>query len=258
MRTLACVKRVPDTGAKIPLTEDSTEIDTTALGFTVSPHEECAVEEAVQQAEAHGGEATALTLGSEESTEQLYTALARSADDAVLLETDGTEWRPTAVARAIADAATELAAEGDGFDLLLFGNESADTEDYQVGIRVAHELDLPVVTGIKEVEVADGGDTVIATREVTGGGEIYELPLPAVLTVKEGLNSPRYPSMRSRMQAKRREIRRLEPEHRPGSGTFEKRRLEAPAADEGEAQVLGEGPDAAGAVVDLLDELGVL
>ena len=256
MRTLACVKRVPDTGAKIPLTEDSTEIDTTALGFTVSPHEECAVEEAVQQVEEHGGEATALTLGSDESTEQLYTALARSANDAVLLETDGAEWRPTEIARAIADAVEELEAEGEGFDLLLFGNESADTEDYQVGIRVAHELDLPVVTGIKEVEV--DGDTVIATREVTGGQEIYELPLPAVLTVKEGLNSPRYPSMRSRMQAKKQEIRRLDPEHRPGTGSFEKLRLEAPEGDEGEAEVLGEGAGAAPAVVDLLDELGVL
>jgi electron transfer flavoprotein beta subunit len=256
MRALACIKRVPDTGAKIPLSEDGTAIDTTALGFTVSPHEECAVEEAVQQAEAHDGSATALTLGSEESTEQLYTALARSADDAVLLETAGEEWRPTETARAIADAVERLEAEGDGFDLLLFGNECADTEDYQVGIRVAHELDLPVVTSIKEVEV--DGDTVIATREVTGGQEIYELPMPAVLAVKEGVNSPRYPSMRSRMQAKKQEIERLDPEHSPGKGTFEKRRLEAPADDEGDAEVLGEGPEAADAVVDLFDELGVL
>jgi electron transfer flavoprotein beta subunit len=256
MRTLACIKRVPDTGAKIPLSEDSTEIDTTALGFTVSPHEECAVEEAVQQAEEHGGSATALTLGSEESSEQLYTALARNADDAVLLETGGEEWRPTETAHAIGDAVERLATEGDGFDLLLFGNECADTEDYQVGIRVAHELDLPVVTSIKEVEV--DGDTVVATREVTGGREIYELPMPAVLTVKEGINSPRYPSMRSRMQAKKQEIQRFDPERVPGQGTFEKVRLEAPAGDGGDAEILGEGPEAADAVVDLFDELGVL
>lgn len=257
METLACIKRVPDTGAKIPLTEDKQRIDTTALGFTVSPHEECAVEEAVQQVEEHGGSATALTLGTEESTEQLHTALARAADDAVLLETpDDDEWRPIETARAIADAIERLAAEGDGFDLLLFGNECADTEDYQVGVRVAHELDLPVVTSIKDVEIE--GDTVVATREVTGGDEIYELPMPAVVTVKEGVNSPRYASMRSRMRAKKQEIERLDPVHEPGEGTFQKVRLESPEGDEGAAEVLGEGPEAADAIVDRLDELGVL
>jgi len=257
METLACIKRVPDTGAKIPLTDDEQRIDTTALGFTVSPHEECAVEEAVQQVEEHGGSATALTLGTEESTEQLYTALARAADDAVLLDTgEDDEWRPTETARAIADAIGRLAEDGDGFDLLLFGNESADTEDYQVGVRVAHELDLPVVTGIKEVEIE--GDTVVAAREVTGGQEIYELPMPAVLTVKEGVNSPRYASMRSRMRANKQEIQRLDPERDPGAGTFEKIRLESPEGDEGEAEVLGEGPEAVPAIVERLDDLGVL
>jgi len=260
MEALACIKRVPDTGAKIPLTEDEQRIDTTALGFTVSPHEECAVEEAVQQVEEHGGSATALTLGTEESTEQLYTALARAADDAVLLETpdddENGEWRPIETARAIADAIERLAAEGDGFDLLLFGNEAADTEDYQVGVRVAHELDLPVVTSIKDVEI--DGDTVVATREVTGGDEVYELPMPAVLTVKEGVNSPRYASMRSRMRAKKQEIERLDPPRDPGDGTLEKIGLESPDDDGGDAEVLGEGPEAADAIVERLDELGVL
>lgn len=256
MQTLACIKRVPDTGAKIPLTEDEQAIDTSTLGFTVSPHEECAVEAAVQQVEEHGGSATALTLGSEESIEQLHTALARSADDAVLLETDGSEWRPTETARAIADAVERLAAEGDGFDLLLFGNECADTEDYQVGVRVAHELDLPVATGIKEIAIE--GDTVVAKREVLRGQEVYELPMPAVLTVREGINSPRYPSMRSRMQARKQEIRRFDPERDPANGTFEKVRLESPADEAGEAELLGEGPEAAGPVVERLEELGVL
>lgn len=253
MKTLACIKRVPDTGAEIPLTKDEQAIDTTTLGFTISPHEECAVEEAVQQTEAHGGSATAMTLGSEDAAEQLFTALARSADEGVLLETDSDEWRPIETARAIADAVESL---DDGFDMLLFGNEAADTEDHQVGVRVAHELGLPVVTGIKDITIE--GDTVVAKREVTGGREVYELPLPAVLTVKEGINSPRYPSMRSRMQAKKQELQRRDPERVAGEGSFERRRLEPPGDGQGETELLGEGPDAAGTVVECFDELGVL
>lgn len=253
MKTLACIKRVPDTGAEIPLTEDKQAIDTTTLGFTISPHEECAVEEAVQQTETHGGSAIAMTLGPEDATEQLYTALARNADAGVLLETDGDEWRPIETARAIANAIESL---DDEFDMLLFGNEAADTEDHQVGVRVAHELGLPVITGIKDITIEE--DTIVAKREVTGGREVYELTMPAVLTVKEGINSPRYPSMRSRMQAKKQEIQRHAPEHAAREGSFERRQLEPPGDDQGETELLGEGPDAAGTVVERFEELGVL
>lgn len=251
--TVACIKRVPNTGASIPLTEDG-EIDTSTLGFTVSPHEECAVEEAVQLAEEHGGTATALTLGSEEATEQLHTAVARNVDEAILLGTDGSEWRPTETARAIASTV------GDAFDLILFGNESADTENYQVPVRLAHELDLPCVTAIKDLEIEErNGELIaIAKREVTGGSEIYELSLPAVVAVKEGINSPRYASMRSRMQASRQEIERIEPDCEPTPGSLERIRFEAPPASEGSAEILGDGPPAATNVVAVLEELGVL
>lgn len=255
MEILACVKRVPDTGAKIPLTPDERSIDTTGLGFTVSPHEECAVEEAVRIVEERGGNTTALTLGPNEATEQLYTMIARGVDEAILLAAgdDDDEWRPTETARAIADTIRD---KGSGFDLLLFGNEAADTGDYQVPVRVAHELDLPCVTGIKSLEVED--DTVLAGREIPGGEEVYELSLPAVVAVMEGINSPRYASMRSRMQAKRTPIQEIEPDRKPTDGRFEKVRLEAPETDDSPAEVLGEGPDAAPRVVDILEEVGVL
>lgn len=264
MNVLACIKRVPDTGAKIVLTEDKQGIDTSNLGFTMSPHEECAIEEAVQVVEDHGGTATVLTLGSEEATEQLQTGLAMQADEAVLLETDGSEWGPIPTARAIAEVVRTKAEAGDaagdagegGFDLLLFGTESADAENYQVPVRVAHQLDLPCVTAIKSLDVEDG--LAIARREVPGGAEIYELDLPAVVAVKEGLNEPRYPSMRSKMRARRQEIDRLSPE-RTGGGRFEKVRLEAPERDDSPAEILGEGPAAADDVVRVLgDELEVL
>ncbi|HYX79610.1 MAG TPA: electron transfer flavoprotein beta subunit/FixA family protein, partial [Actinomycetota bacterium] len=156
MNVLVCVKRVPATGGRISLTPDAQEIDTRYLGFTVSPHEECAVEEAVRIVEAHGGESTVLTLGTEASVEQLHDALAMGIDRAVLLETDGTEWDPISTAEAIARQVQADREGGRSFDLLLFGNEAADTGDFQVGIRVAELLGLPVATGIKAIEFGEG------------------------------------------------------------------------------------------------------
>ena len=254
MKTLACIKRVPDTGASIVLTEDRQEIDASNLGYTMSPHEECAIEEAVQLAEDHAGSATVLTLGSEAAIEQLRTGLAMRANDAILLETDGEEWPPAATAAAIADGIQTIEAEEDPFDVLLFGNESADQENYQVGVRVAHALGRPCVAGVKEITIE--GNTLTAHHEVPGGAEVYELDMPAVLTVKEGLNSPRYPSMRSKMQARRQEVRRLEPIS--ASGGLERIELITPETDDAPADILGEGVDAAPDVVDILDDLGVL
>ena len=104
MNILVCVKRVPATGGRITLTPDGRDIDTRYLGFTVSPHEECAVEEAVRIVEAQGGSSTVLTLGPEVATEQLRDAMAIGIDRAVLLETDGGDWDPLATAGAIVDA----------------------------------------------------------------------------------------------------------------------------------------------------------
>ncbi|AFZ74060.1 electron transfer flavoprotein subunit beta/FixA family protein [Natronobacterium gregoryi] len=251
MNVLSCIKRVPNTGAKIVLTEDRQRIDTSNLGFTMSPHEECAIEEAIQLIEDHGGTAHVLTLGPEEADEQLRTGLAMQADEATLLETDGEEWSPRETADAIANAIQELEDDG-AFDLLLFGNESADAGNYQVGVRVARTLGLPCVTGIKSLDVEDG--TAIAKREVAGGEEVYEIDLPAVVAVKEGINEPRYASMRAKMQARKQEVPRLEPEGTAGAGTFEKVRLEAPETDDSEAEILGDSPDAVPNVVDVLEE----
>ena len=104
MNILVCVKRVPATGSKIPLTPDAQAIDVRYLGFTISPHEECAVEEAVRLVEAHGGTSTVLTLGPEAASGQLRDAMAIGVDNAVLLETDGLEWDPAATAAAVPTA----------------------------------------------------------------------------------------------------------------------------------------------------------
>ena len=254
VEVLVCVKRVPATGGRIVLTADEQEIDTKYLGFTVSPHEECAVEEAVRMVEAHGGSSTVLTLGPAAAEEQLRDAMAVGVDRAILLETDGREWSPIATAEAIVTAVRAQEAAGVEFDLLLFGNEAADTGDFQVGVRVAVALDLPCVTGVKALEVRDG--TAVARREADGGWEVFEVPLPAVVTVKEGINLPRYPSVPGRLRARKKEVERSVPEWRAAGP--EKVRLRLPEEQGSVVEILGTGPDAAPRVVEVLRQLGVL
>jgi electron transfer flavoprotein beta subunit len=255
MEILVCVKRVPATGGRIVLTPDGQEIDTRFLGFTVSPHEECAVEEAVRLVEAHTGSSAVLTLGPAAAEEQLRDAMAVGIDRAILLETDGREFDPIATSSAIVDAIRAQEDANGRFDLVLFGNEAADTGDFQVAIRVAVALDRPVLTGIKSLDVRDG--SAFARREATGGGwETYDVPLPAVVSVKEGLNLPRYPSVPGRLRARRKEIERIQPTWSQHGSI--KLGLRLPEEEGAQVEILGRGPDAAPAVVDLLVRIGVV
>jgi electron transfer flavoprotein beta subunit len=251
MNIFVCVKRVPLTGGKIVLTDDERALSTRHLGFTVSPHEECGVEEAVRMIEQHGGSSVVLTLGPLEAEEQLRDMMALGIDRAIHLVTDGEEWDPQATAQAIAEA---IQNEPEPPDLILFGNESADAGNYQVAIRVAYKLGLPVVTGIKGITVA--GDQLLCEQEVAGGRDVYVVPTPAVVTVKEGLNLPRYPSVPGRLRAKRKPLASSTPA-RP-QPKLEMVKLTLPPDAGKQAQVLGNGADAAPAVVGVLDELGLL
>jgi len=254
MNVLVCVKRVPATGGRIVLTSDEQEIDTKFLGFTVSPHEECAVEEAVRLIEAHGGTSTVLALGPDLAEEQLRDAMASGADRAIHLRTGGEEWDGRATAGAIVDAVRGEEANGEPFDLLLFGNEAADTGGYQVGIRVAHALGRPVVTGVKQLEVGEG--RLLARREAGGGWEVFDVPMPAVASVKEGINLPRYPSMPGRLKAKKKPVD-VVALGAPRNG-LRKERLRLPQGQDKQVEVLGEGVDAVPAAVDVLRRIGVV
>jgi electron transfer flavoprotein beta subunit len=248
VRILVAVKRVPITGGKMVLTDDEQSIQTRHLGFTISPHEECGVEEAVRIVEAQGGEVVVLTLGPAEAEEQLRESMALGADRAIHLVTEE-EWDAQATASALVDA---IRAEGD-FDLIVFGNESADAGNFQVGIRVAYALGLPVVTGLKGLTVADG--RARCEQEVATGRDVYDVPLPALVTVKEGLNLPRYPSVPAKLRANRKPVD-VNPVERPAS-KLEKLRLVVPEGQGKQAEVLGHGPDAAPAVVEVMQKLGV-
>jgi electron transfer flavoprotein beta subunit len=254
MRIAACIKRVPITGGRILLTDDARAINTQHLGFTMSPHEECGVEEAVRLIEANKGDSVVLTLGPAEAVEQLRDAMALGIDRAIHLQTDGREWDAEATASALTEAIQADEAANGRFDIIFFGNESADSGGFQVGIRVAHALGRPCVTGLKKVTL--DGASVRCEQEVEGGRDVYVVPLPAVLTVKEGLNLPRYPSVPGKMRARTKPVAVSTPT-RP-EPRVELVRLAVPAGQGRRAESLGSGPAAAPAVVDMLQKAGVL
>ncbi|HEY0829623.1 MAG TPA: electron transfer flavoprotein subunit beta/FixA family protein [Candidatus Dormibacteraeota bacterium] len=264
MRIAVCIKRVPITGGRIVLTEDARAINTQHLGFTMSPHEECGVEEAARLIELHKGDSVVLTLGPPEAVEQLRDAMALGVDRAIHLQIHGAgraqgasenqEWDAQATATALTEAIRGDEAANGPFDLIFFGNESADSGGFQVGIRVAHALGRPCVTGLKKVTV--DGATVRCEQEVEGGRDVYVVPLPAVLTVKEGLNLPRYPSVPGRMRARSKPVAVTTPEG--PAPRLELVRLAVPAGQGRRAESLGSGAAAAPAVVEMLQKAGVL
>src|SRR5438046_8589317 len=252
MRIAVCVKRVPITGGRIVLAEDARSINTQHLGFTISPHEECGVEEAVRLIEANKGDSVVLTLGPPEAVEQLRDAMALGIDRAIHLQTDGSEWDGESTATAIVEAIRADEASG-AFDLIFFGNESADAGGYQVGLRVAHALGRPCATGLKGVKVE--GSSVRCEQDTGAGRDVYVLPLPAVVTVREGLNLPRYPSVPGRMRAARKPVVTSSPARPEQNLGLDE--LSVPGGPGRQTKLLGSGPAAAPVVVELLREIGV-
>jgi electron transfer flavoprotein beta subunit len=249
MDVLVCIKRVPLVGGEILLTDDKMEIDARRLGFGLSPHEECAVEAGVRLIEEFGGTVTLMTLGSAEAEEQLREQLAIGPDRAILVETTA-EFDPQGTAGALVEA---IRADGTNFDLIILGSESADTAGYQTGIRIAHALGRPIVTNVKGLKVEKG--IARCERSVGSIREVYEVPLPAVITVKDGVNIPRYPSVPGRIKARKKPIDKVTPT--TPIAKLEKTGLSVPPAKSTGAKILGHGPEAAIALVALLREIGV-
>lgn len=254
MEVLVCIKRVADPGTKIELTPDGMALDTRKLGFTISPHEECAVEAAVQLIENESGTSTALTLGVPDAEDQLRDAFAVGVDRGILLETEDDQWDSCQTAKAISTAIQNDQSANVPYDLLLFGNESTDNADYQVGIRVATALALPCVTGVKSLEVKEG--KAVCKREYGDTWETFEVALPAVVTVKEGLNMPRHPSLRGRMAAKKRKIERIQAEKT--AARMKMRTLQHPSNSDKQVEFLGEGADVTPKIIEILKKAEVI
>lgn len=245
MKIAVCIKRVPDSETRVKISADGKSLDEAGVKFVLNPYDEFAVEEALRRKEkAGGGEVVVFSLGPAAAQETIRTALAMGADRGVLLQVDKIPADSYETAKIIA---AELKASS--WDLILFGRMAIDDYNHQVGPLVAELLDLPCVTAVAHLDI-DGGKGV-AEREIEGGIEVVDFPLPAVLTVDKGLNEPRYPALKGIMAAKKKplEVKKAE----PGAGSMELVGL-APPAERKEGKIVGEGGAAVGELVRLLRE----
>lgn len=203
MNIYVLLKRTFDTEER--LTVSNGGINEDGAEFIINPYDEYAVEEAIRVRDAHGGEITVVTVGTEESEKELRTALAMGADKAVLINTedDIENGDQFTTAKILAEYLKDKDA-----DLILGGNVAIDGGSGQVAPRVAELLDIPYVTTITKLEIE--GEKVTITRDVEGDSEVIETSLPLLVTAQQGLNEPRYPSLPGIMKAKKKPLEELE------------------------------------------------
>ncbi len=204
MKILVMIKQVPDTATQVKIGSDPKAIDTTGITWIVSPYDEFAVEEGLRIKEKLGqGEVVAVSLGPDRVKEALRSCLAMGADRAIHLSDPAWGQADTLMtARALA-AVIRQEAPG----LALFGRQAIDDDMGAVGAAVAELLGWPCASWIMEESVDGSGKTVRIGRQVEGGLEIFDLPLPAVVSAQKGLNEPRYPTLKGIMGAKKKEIK---------------------------------------------------
>jgi electron transfer flavoprotein beta subunit len=206
MKIIVCVKQVPDTETRVriaPSGEAISEAD--VANWIVSPYDEFAIEEAIRIKEAKGGEVVLLSAGPERALAALRTGLAMGADSAVHVKDAALDATDTlGTARALA-AAIRTAAP---FDLVLCGQQGVGGDNSQVPAMLAELLDLPQVTVAVKIEIQEG--TAVVEREVDGGRETWQTPLPAVVSAQKGLNEPRYASLKGIMAAKKKPVQTLD------------------------------------------------
>jgi electron transfer flavoprotein beta subunit len=204
MEIVCLLKQVPDTEAEIRPTADNTGIDYEGIKFVINVYDEYAVEEALRVKEKTGeGQITIVTLGPERAGEAIRTGLAMGADKAVHLDD------PAFLGGAADASAKALAAaiKGMSYDLIFCGLRAIDDDSFQVGNILAEFLGLPAVMGIVKLELSADKKQALVHRQVEGGIEVLEVPLPAIFGATKGLNEPRYPSLPGIMKAKKKELK---------------------------------------------------
>jgi len=200
MKIAVCIKRTPDSESRFKIAASSTAVDETGLKFDIDDFASYAVEVALQLNEKQGpGETVIVMVGPDSVQETLRKAMSMGADRAIQLKADAVPPDGLAVAKALA---AEL--KGGGFDLILFGKHAFDTSAGVVGTATAELLGLPCVTAASKLDIANGRGT--ARRELEGAAEVVEFPLPAVVTIDEGIARPRYPSLKGIMAAKKKPL----------------------------------------------------
>jgi len=246
MNFIACVKRVPATDTPVRVGKEGRAIDPTCVAnYVVNPYDEFAVEECLRQKEKNpGSTVTVMTLGSPDAKKELTSCLALGVDEAVLLK-DAAPWRDAlSTAKALAAQLKTMP-----FDVVFFGKQAIDHDNAQVGPMVGTLLDLPTLTEVVKLEIADG--KVVAHRESEGKTEVWEAPLPCVITAQKGLNEPRYASMKGIMAAKKKVIREIDAA--VDAGQLEVTAMEPPPPRPA-GRIVGEGVAAIPELIRLLRE----
>jgi electron transfer flavoprotein beta subunit len=240
---------VPDTASVIKIGPDGKNIDESGIKWIVSPYDEFALEEALQITEAKGGEVTAVAYGPDRAEATLRDCLARGAHQAVhVLGGEATLGDSFTIAKVLAGA-----LEGKEYDLVLVGFKGVGTDNGQVGQMLAELLGIPHVANVLTLEVGDGSLT--AGRDVEGGREMVEAPLPALVTCQKGLNEPRYAALKGIMAAKRKPVDKVEVAslgvQEGADPCYNLRAMELPPAKEAGTIIQGED-DPAGAAAELV------
>jgi electron transfer flavoprotein beta subunit len=197
MNSIVCLKEVPDTETRIEVREG--KVVDQGIQYVVNPYDEYALEEALKWQEQYGGKVTLVSLGPERARESILKGLAMGADEVYHLSDEAFLGGDAYVtAKALAAAIAKLGE----YDAIFCGKQAVDEDNHAVGIMLAELLDLPHVSVVSELEISDDGKTAKAERDIEGGKEVVEMPLPAVITAQKGLNEPRYPSFRGIRQAR--------------------------------------------------------
>jgi len=252
VKIAVCIKRVPDTEMRFAIAPDATSIDQTGLKFDLSDFDGYAVEVALRLNEQNPpGEVVAVALGPDAAQETLRKALSMGVDRGIHLAAAQVPFDGLAIAHALA---AEL--KDGGFDLILFGRMATDTGNGTVGPMTAELLGLPCVSAVSGLELAAGTGTGTAQRELEGATESLSFPLPAVLTIDEGIARPRLPSLKGIMAAKKKPVESRPAALGPIRLTIDK--LELPP-ERAAGRIIGEGAGAVPELIRLLrDEAKVL
>jgi electron transfer flavoprotein beta subunit len=243
MKIAVCIKRVPDMELRFSIAPDRKSLDQGGLKYEMGDFDGYALEVGLQLVEKQGsGEVVIVSVGPDGVQETLRKGLAMGATRAVQLKSDEVPFDGLAIAQALA---AEL--KDGGYDLILFGRMATDTASGTVGPMTAELLGLPSVTSISHLEVADGKGT--ARRDLEGASETVQFPLPAVLTIDEGIARPRLASLKGIMAAKKKPL-----EVRPaqlGEPHLVVESMELPA-ERPPGRIIGEGADAVPELLRLL------